>query len=413
MEEDESVRRGKFTQTVGPTNVLPSSATALDFLKLLLSLNIIENIVLERNRYACQQFAAANKAHEDWDKVTVAEIMAFLGLLIGMGIKRLSCMRDYWSQDWVFGVPSLARVMPLTRFREILRYLHLNDNTKMLPRDNPTFDKLFKVRPFIESIKGNFKLQFNPHEHQSVDEAMIRFKGRTTLKQYMPMKPIKRGFKMWCRADGVNGYLCDFNIYTGRNADGVEYGLGYNVVTKLCQEIYGKWHKIIFDNFFTGIELAQELFTKKTLCSGTIRSNRRVFPKQLCDKKKLKELSRGDVIEMKKGPLLTVTWMDNKPVHLISTISQSQGGTIQVKRRKKDGIQQDIPCPFVVQEYNSYMGGVDNNDQLKSYYEIVVNSKKWWPRIFYDLVDRCIINAYILECESPNHTRRAAQAFSW
>lgn len=270
----------------------------------------------------------------------------------------------------------------------------------MLPRDNPTFDKLFKVRPFIKSIKGNFKLQFNPHEHQSVDESMTRFKGRTTLKQYMPMKPIKRGFKMWCRADGVNGYLCDFNIYTGRNADGVEYGLGYNVVTKLCQEIYGKWHKIIFDNFFTGIELAQELFTKKTLCSGTIRSNRRGFPKQLCDKKKLKELSRGDVIEMKKGPLLAVTWMDNKPVHLISTISQPQGGTIQVKRRKKDGIQQDIPCPFVVQEYNSYMGGVDNNDQLKSYYEIVVNSKKWWPRIFYDLVD-----------ESPNHTRRALKPF--
>ena len=29
------------------------------------------------------------------------------------------------------------------------------------------------------------------------------------------------------------------------------------------------------------------------------------------------------------------------------------------------------------------MGVVDKNDQLKSYYEIVVNSKKWWPRILY------------------------------
>ena len=57
------------------------------------------------------------------------------------------------------------------------------------------------------------------------------------------------------------------------------------------------------------------------------------------------------------------------------------------------------------------MGGVDKNDQLKSYYEIVVNSKKWWPRIFYDLVDRCIINAYILECESPNHTKRPLKPF--
>ena len=33
MEEDESVPRGMFTETVGPTNILPSSCTAINFLK--------------------------------------------------------------------------------------------------------------------------------------------------------------------------------------------------------------------------------------------------------------------------------------------------------------------------------------------------------------------------------------------
>ena len=48
------------------------------------------------------------------------------------------------------------------------------------------------------------------------------------MKQYMPMKPVKRGFKVWVRADSVNGYFCDFDIYVGRPADGVsvETGLG-------------------------------------------------------------------------------------------------------------------------------------------------------------------------------------------
>ena len=32
---------------------------------------------------------------------------------------------------------------------------------------------------------------------------MIEYKGKTSLKQYMPMKPIKRGIKMWCRADSL------------------------------------------------------------------------------------------------------------------------------------------------------------------------------------------------------------------
>ena len=56
--------------------------------------------------------------------------------------------------------------------------------------------------------------------------------------------------------------------------------------------------------------------------------------------------------------------------------------------------------------YNKHMGGVDKNDQLKSYYSIICRSKKWWPRIFFELVDRYVVNSYILESESPNHAHR-------
>ena len=104
-----------------------------------------------------------------------------------LGLKGVSSLRDCWSQDWVLGIPSLACVMPVARFRDIFKYLHLNDNDKMSPRDNPDFDKLFKVRPLVDSLKANFKLQYKPHEVLSVDEAMIRFKGRTSLVQYMPI----------------------------------------------------------------------------------------------------------------------------------------------------------------------------------------------------------------------------------
>ena len=30
---------------------------------------------------------------------------------------------------------------------------------------------------------------------------MIKFQGRSSLKQYMPMKPTKRGIKVWVLAD--------------------------------------------------------------------------------------------------------------------------------------------------------------------------------------------------------------------
>ena len=89
------------------------------------------------------------------------------------------------------------------------------------------FDKLYKIRNFNNNVRANFLSNYDPHREQAVDEAMIKYKGTTSLKQYMPMKPIKRGIKMWCRADSKNGYLCDFNIYTGRQeqAIGMQYSL--------------------------------------------------------------------------------------------------------------------------------------------------------------------------------------------
>ena len=57
------------------------------------------------------------------------------------------------------------------------------------------------------------------------------------------------------------------------------------------------------------------------------------------------------------------------------------------------------------------MGGVDKNDQMKSYCTIPVSGKKWWSRILFDLVDRSIFNSFVLEQESPNHARRTLKSF--
>ena len=85
------------------------------------------------------------------------------------------------------------------------------------------------------------------------------------------MKPIKRGIKMWCRADSTNGYLCEFDIYTGKSPQGVQHGLGYSVVTQLCCHIKGKWYAIFCDNFFTSYKLVEDLYRDKILCCGTLR----------------------------------------------------------------------------------------------------------------------------------------------
>ena len=138
-----------------------------------------------------------------WKEISLEELKAFLGLLICMSIHRLPSLRDYWSSDWVLGVPEFEKVMPRNRFLEIWNNIHLWDNNKMPQPGEPNFDKLFKVREFLNDLNTNFRINDNLHCEQAVDEAMIKYKGRTSLKQYMPMKLIKRGIKMWCRADST------------------------------------------------------------------------------------------------------------------------------------------------------------------------------------------------------------------
>ena len=83
----------------------------------------------------------------------------------------------------------------------------------------------------------------------------------------------------------------------------------------------------------------------------------------------------------------------------------------EVNRKQRDGTIQKVACPELVSSYNKSMGGVDKNDQMKSYYPIPVAGKKWWSRVFFDLIDRSIYNSFVLEQESPHHGKRSQKLF--
>lgn len=79
------------------------------------------------------------------------------------------------------------------RFDDISSSLHVNDDN-MRPADCK--DKLYKLRPFINAVNDRLPELYNVTREVSVDESMILFKGRSSIKQYNPMKPIKRGYKL-------------------------------------------------------------------------------------------------------------------------------------------------------------------------------------------------------------------------
>ena len=80
-------------------------------------------------------------------------------------------------------------------------------------------------------MEERFATLYNPSRESAIDEAMVPYKGRSTLKQYMPKKPVRRGLKVWMRADSANGYVSQFQVYVGKDTS-TEKGLGASGIAR-------------------------------------------------------------------------------------------------------------------------------------------------------------------------------------
>lgn len=103
-----------------------------------------------------------------------------------MGIHVLPNMNKCWSSVPYLKVEGISNIMPKSRLNFFVEKLHINDNRTYLG------NKLHKVQTMLDIIRQNSQLAYNPSKMLSVDESMIPFGGRSVMKQYMPLKPVKR-----------------------------------------------------------------------------------------------------------------------------------------------------------------------------------------------------------------------------
>ena len=225
-----------FTSHVGPTVNVPGSP--FEIFRLFFTLKILQHIVDQTNKYAFQ--CIGSPAFLSWDILTVEELQAYMGFLILMGLAHLPSLSDYWSKDNIFHYSAIASRITRTRFLEISKYLHFADNQLLAPTGTLGYDELGKIRPVLESLENRFRTIYHLHKEVSIDEAMIKFKGRSSMKQYHPMKPIKRGLKVWVLADSHNGYVSCLQLYTRRDGQRSDDELGGSVVRTLCDHLKEK-----------------------------------------------------------------------------------------------------------------------------------------------------------------------------
>ena len=216
-----------FTSAIVATSTVPEDGTMKDFC-LFVSEELLENIVEEINRYARQ--CIARSPEPKWYETNLAEMQVFCGLQIFFSMHVLPETSSlFWSDDPALGVPFVKRVIARNRFDKLYQHLHLNKNENLVPRRQPNHDKLFKVLPFLDSVVKNLSPRAN-----------------FQWNNIYPWNKVKRGIKIWECADSSNGYLCNLQVYTGKQDGGVtEHGLGYCFVRELTEPFLHKYHHVL------------------------------------------------------------------------------------------------------------------------------------------------------------------------
>lgn len=164
-----------------------------------------------------------------------------------------------------------------------------------------------------------------------------------------------------------------------------------------------KGHHIFFDNFYTTVFMFLDLLVNfGTLCTGTLRLNRKGLPKDLMvtQHKELKERGETQFRVNKDNKDMTLTvWKDTKIVHLLSTAHGSKMGETNRKVRNKASGQMEsvpVPCPEAITDYTRNMGGVDLSDQMYQYYNFARKSHKWTIKLFFYIFQLMIVNALVM-----------------
>ena len=101
-------------------------------------------------------------------------------------------------------------------------------------------------------------------------------------------------------------------------------------------------------------------------------------------------MKKGDAVFCRKEYLLCLKIFDKRPVTMLSSKHHAVQSFVKNNYRREP-----ITKPVIIQDYNNFMGAVDNSDNLLCHY-LSLKSLKWYRKLLLHLVNMVVLNLYIL-----------------
>jgi Transposase IS4 len=383
-----------------------------------------DKLVYESNTYAEQRMREQGQriiSGAAWKApISLNEMMCFFGLLI-----KFTCFQIHgrsYEAAWRFSAfhPYVSN-MSLSRFRQIRSVLHLSDNEKA----HTHVDKLRKVRPLLSVLKNTLGAYIDVGTEVALDEATVASKS-SYGKEFICYNPMKNTgkyhFKFYMLCCSQTFACIRLRMHTKTSSDvadaqareGDDVIFDHNqddepeqneqqlsklnaLILDMCKPLENKGNVVNMDNYYTNPTVAAQLKLKGILCRGTVRSNRRMFPKCiLFSPQEARTMPRGS-LRMAVNHQFGITaygWLDGNPVQMLSTADGTDVGAVM---RQVNDRRIAVAAPRAIGKYNQNMQSVDRHDQLRVKFALATRHqfKKYYVKIILALVDIAATNAVI------------------
>ena len=349
--------------------------------------NDFKNIVLSLNKEKLQKNYAYYYVTRG---ITKDAILTFIGIKIFMGLHKYPSLKSYWSSNYMCKI-NFNKAMPITYYFLIEKALHFPEkdikeekessscmtdkDTSDLISNNGDKDPRHKIKLYLEKLAKNFQRYYDLGENITIDECLVHFKGRNSMKFYIPMKPHKWGFKIHLLCDADTHYLYNMLFDPGkRGKDFIALdnccSLSESIVLKLLSCIkdnHEKRRNVFFDGWYSSLSLMKKLTKMGYLNTTVLRATSKDLPPKIKTEGYDKAYCDEIIIQKYEGK---------------KTIYFATNYKIDIEELRNI--------------YNIKNRGVDIFDQYLSCSSSQRRTLKWYKKIFLFGIDSAIINAKVI-----------------
>lgn len=332
------------------------------------------------------KFARQNKPEPK--DIDMTELKVFVGLLLYSAVLKSNYERTSYlfARDGT-GCEIFRCGMSENRFVILLLCLHFDNPDDRAERQND--DKLAAISFIFNNFVNNSQQLYELSECVTIDEMLVKFRGRSHMISYMPKKPGKYGLVIRALCDAKNAYFYNGYIYSGKGSDGIglttqdqKLLVPTQCVLRLIRPIEGNNRNVTADNWFSSTELIDELAKCKLTYEGTMKKNKREIPSEFQPQRNRDVQSTLFGFTNQKT-ICSYVPKKNRAVILVSSMHHGKV------------VDEDNKKPEIILYYNTTKGGVDEADKKCSIFSSSRRTRRWPMVVFYRIVDLSGINAYI------------------